>query len=248
MIGPELLIVALATLMAGVLVGMTGWGGWIVAGSIAWIFFSPVTVSGMSHSVSVAFDLALIFWATRGQGGQINWKKVRAILLPVVPGAIAGAVLLRLAGPDLLRLGAAALICLGAFPSVWALAGRYTARVGLGFMAGSFSSIGMFPGPPVVVALSGERKAADFLATIGVTFLGIILISLPAVLLAVTPGQWPGLTEGLILGLLLAPLAAGSTLLTLGRAGEGQHTRARTWGRWICLVAAGVIAGQVLIG
>jgi uncharacterized membrane protein YfcA len=153
-----IVLMALAVGAAGFLVGKTGWGGWVVAGGVAWILFSPVVVIGISQPVSAALDLALIIWSVGKMKGKVIWRDVFVILLPCVPGALLGVSLVSVFDTTILSLLAALLILAAVFPAVWKLAELFLARVGLGFFSGILSSLGLFNGPPIALALSGEKK------------------------------------------------------------------------------------------
>jgi uncharacterized membrane protein YfcA len=237
----EIAAIAGAVVAGGLFAGWVGWGGWIIAGSVAWLLLSPAEAIGMAQVTTKAIDLVLIFAVS----GQIEGRRIARIMLWLIPTMILGALFAAQASAETLKILAAGLILLGVFPAVWAWAAERTSYPVLGSLAGLFTTTSGFNGPPLALALQSDHPGSNK-RTLGVAFVIISLLALPILFLSGVDDQ--GLQRGVLLGLLLTPLAAAATWLAV-RSSKGQdHQQMVTLGRAACgLTALGLIIQSLIL-
>lgn len=228
-----LIALALAGFSGAILAGITGWGGWILPGALAWLVVDPYVALVMSCPFALGVDFTLLLRERR----SVDLRAAGRLAAWIVPGLTAGTLLLTVIDQQLLRLVAGGLILAGALPSLWSLlAGR--AAVG-GLAAGVFTMVGGFNGPPLGLALAGLDARARR-GTLGLLFCGLAVVGLGLMLIADVPtGDW---RRGLILGGALAPLASLGTLV--GIRLSDRHLPVQTFAlvaRALCLAAGALL-------
>lgn len=232
-IGGPLALLFLAAGLGGLLAGWTGWGGWIVTGAVAWIFFPPLVALVAAQPFIFATDAVL------AGSGKIRWDIVRKVVPWAAPGVLAGAFLVLLLPEKALLLFAGVVLLLAAFPYLWRR-GRLPI-VPVALLGGLWTTAGGWNAPPFALALF-RLSIEERRGTLGMIFLVLSLLALPALLLAGIDSY--SLGRGLVLGAILIPSALLGTFIGLGiRTGEEFFIRL---GQAVSLLGAIVLIARAL--
>lgn len=208
-IGGPLVLLFMAAGLGGLLAGWTGWGGWIVTGAVAWMLFPPLVALVAAQPFIFATDAVL------AKNGKIRWDVVRKVMPWAIPGVFLGAFLVLALPERVLLLFAGVVLLLAVFPQLWK---GSVPMAPASILGGIWTTTGGWNSPPFALALFGlnveERRG-----TLGMIFLILSLLALPALLLAGIDSY--SLGRGLVLGAILLLPALLGTLLGLGiRQGE----------------------------
>ena len=207
---PETIAAVAIAAVAGVVRGITGFGGaMVMAPPLALLFGPSLAVPVVLLLESVAATPMLV--QTRR---QVRWRVVGPILAAACLAAPLGRYVLVVAEPQLLRRAIAAIVIVFSLLLLfgWRYAGRQriATSIGLGALSGTMVGATSIGGPPVILyLLSGPDPvavtranltlfvAATSLAAIAALWLGGIL-GLPAVVagLLLAPGYYGGLVAG----------------------------------------------------
>jgi uncharacterized protein len=190
-------------LAGGALQAATGFGFSLIA--------SPVLVAAYGSGegistltvLSVAVNLLTLLTERRRPAG--DWPLAARLVALYVPGAIAGAVLLRLAGQDLLDVLVAvavlSAITVRLLPSSWEL--RLSAPAA-GLLAGAFGTSTGVSGPPLILHLlhtgTPPLRMRDTLAGIFLATALLSLVLLPIAGVFSLPAILPGLLLAVVIG------------------------------------------------
>lgn len=194
--------VVLAAFFGGVLAGWTGWGGWIIAGAVVWIFFPPLVSLVAAQPVILAMDGLLAIYDRK----HTDWKRVRKMLLWAVPGTLVGLWLLAVIPVHALYFLAGLLLLGALFPFVW----KHTPIPLASALGGMFTTAGGWNSPPLAVG-TRDLQIRSRRGTLGTVFVVLSAVALPLLLGIGTEEAM----RGLVLGTALVPPALLGTWLGL---------------------------------
>jgi uncharacterized membrane protein YfcA len=179
---PTLILAVVIALAAGVVRGITGFGGAMVMSPPLALLLGPrvaVPVVLLLESIVAAPML----WQTRR---LVNWRMVGAILIAACAFVPLGVLVLAVADPKAIRIAIASTVIVFALLLLrgWRYAGRprLATSLGLGAMSGSMLGATSIGGPPVILyLLSGpdsiETTRANLTLYVTVTSLiGIVML------------------------------------------------------------------------
>lgn len=206
----SVVVLVVACFAGAVLGGITGWGGWILCGSLAWLVLDPYTALIVAQPVCLGLDVTLVL----RERGFISYQLAKRLVLWTIPGLALGAVLLAVIGSSALQIVAGVLILGAAAPIAWTL---FSGRQELGgIVAGVFTLIGGFNGPPLAMSISREKLRVRR-GTLGVVFIFLAAATVPLAFVAVGSSSGPRaeIVEGLKIGTVLLPISVLGTLAGL---------------------------------
>jgi len=226
--------VAAAAALAGLVRGLTGFGGALILVPILSMFLGPVVAVPVLNVVDGVATFPLLPGAMR----RCRWPEVVPLFLGAVCLLPFGIYALRYVDPTTLR-HAMSLVILGIAGSM-AAGARYvgapsrTASAGVGAVSGLMSGAIGLSGPPIVLFwLGGQADArtarANMIAYFGLSAIAVIVIML-----------WTGLLTWAVLRLsiVLTPIYALGVLL----GARGFHLAPERWFRTFALALIAAVA------
>jgi uncharacterized membrane protein YfcA len=214
---PELVAAALAiAAIAGVVRGITGFGGAMVMTPPLALLFSPALVVPVVLLLESVAAAPMLLHTRR----QVCWRVIGPILGAACAGVPLGAYVLVSADPQMLRRGIAAIVIVFSLLLLrgWRYAGRQRlgTSLGLGALSGAMMSATSVGAPPVILyLLSGpdpvEATRANLTLYLVLSSLACLILlwvhevlDIPAAMAALILA--PGYYAGLVLGQRLFPL------------------------------------------
>lgn len=204
--GPEIAMLLVAVLLAGLVRGFAGFGTAMVFVPLAGHVLSPVEIL----TAIVVFDLLGPLPLLRSMARDASRVELTRLSLGALIGIPLGLYLLTSVSPESFRLATCLLIfaLCGFLASGWRYTGTLGAKttVGIGVTGGFMGGFAGIPGPPVILTyLSSKRPAAEIRANIFL-YLFITEFLIIATLGARGLLTWSAITLGLLLTL---PYLAG---------------------------------------
>lgn len=229
-------LIAAATLLAGLVRGLVGFGGALILVPILSLFLGPVTAVPVLNLVDGVATLPLVPDAVR----RCRWAEVVPLLVGAVLLLPAGVWVLRYTDPTVLRhvmsvviLGIAGCLAAGAR---YARSPGRAASAGVGALSGLMSgSIGL-SGPPIVLFWLGGQADARTARANMIAYFALSTIAVIATMAGNGLFTWPVLR----LSIVLMPIYATGVLL--GARGF-RHASERAFR----LFALGLIAAVALV-
>jgi uncharacterized membrane protein YfcA len=165
-----LLALAVVTLVAAVVNGALGYGFSSITVPIARLFLTNRVLTPALVPIEVALN-AYVLWANRASIPVVQ-RRVRPVLIGLVPGVVAGTFVIALVAPDWLKLYTFAallpLILLQAAGIRRPLRSERSAGLAFGGGLGVLYAVTTISGPPLAVALNNQGfTKRDFRAALG---------------------------------------------------------------------------------
>src|SRR5258706_12527006 len=201
--------IALATFAAGLVRGLTGFGGAMIMIPVLSVFLGPIVAVPVLNLVDAATSLPMLPPAMR----RCRWREVIPLFIGAVLLLPLGVHLLKVVDPVLLRHVMAVLILVMALVMAFGL--RYHGEpnrlvsLAVGAVLGLLSGALWLSGPPIVLFwLGGQANALTARANV-IAYFGLMTVAVIATMI------WSGLFTGLAIGLsvLLMPLYALGLIL-----------------------------------
>lgn len=231
---PELFLpLLLILLFIGAIAGSAaGFGLFIIVGPLLWIFWTPT--EALAFGFSAGWGITGFVLARHYE--SIDWSLARQVFLWSLPGLLLGILLHLLLGRSILLFIGAGIIFLAIVLRYWQ--GRLRPPLG-GSLAGVLTTSVGFNGPPVALAMHGQKEVVQR-STMILVLLGLSLLAVPAMILSPLPdGE---IWRAWLLGILALPL------VLLG-AWIGDRLAARLGGEieLLALLISGAGAGSLLL-
>ena len=183
LVTPSLAVIAVITVVAGVIRGFTGFGSVLVMAPLISIFLGPAPTVAMIMILEICVAVQLLPRALR----HTDWRLVGLLVAGALVTAPFGVQLLVHLDQDVMRRA------LGAIVVIWAaamLAGvRYTggvsdpATIGVGAASGALMGVTGIGGPPIVLYLLSTPARAETNRANTITFFAVMAAYLIGVLL-----------------------------------------------------------------
>jgi uncharacterized protein len=242
------LVLALTSAGAATVNGALGYGYSSITVPIALFVIAGRVLNPAIVIVEVAINLYALWWHRRDVRRVAG--RTRPLVIGLVPGVIAGAVLLALVRPSDVRIGAFSvllpLILLQASGLRWPIARERTAAVPLGAGVGLLYGLTTISGPPLALFWNNQGLARDdFKVALAIartveSTLALVAYAALGLLTRDSAGLLPWIAPGVLIGFPL-----GGWLI--------RHLRAETFRR-VCmsfdayLVSLGLARGLVELG
>lgn len=205
--------IALATLGAGLVRGLTGFGSAMIMIPVLSAFLSPVVAVPILNLVDAVTSLPMVPPAMR----RCRWREVVPLFLGAVVLMPLGVYFLQVIDPVLLRHAMAVLIL--AMAIVMAFGLRYKGEpnrlvsLAVGAVSGLMSGAIGLSGPPVILFwLGGQANALTARANV-IAYFGLMTVALIATMI------WNGLFTSLVLSLSLVLMPLYALGLAIGARG-----------------------------
>jgi hypothetical protein len=228
--------IALATFAAGLVRGLTGFGGAMIMIPVLSAFLGPIVAVPVLNLVDAATSLPMLPPAMR----RCRWREVIPLFIGAVLLLPVGVHLLKVIDPVLLRHIMAVLILVMAIVMAFGL--RYQGEpnrvvsIAVGAVSGLLSGAIGLSGPPIVLFwLGGQANALTARANV-IAYFGLMTVAVIATMI------WSGLFTSQVIGLsiLLMPLYALGLFL-------GSHGFRYATDRSFRYLALGLIAAVAIV-
>lgn len=172
--------VAVSSLIAASVQSTTGIGFALIASPVLFALLNPQGAIVAVTAFGLVLNLLVLFAERRRP--VVPWGEVLPVLAAVVPGAIAGVVILRAVPKPVLQVGVGATavgsVLVLAKSSLRVRSDGAVARLAVGFTTGTLSTAAGIGGPPLAIWLSSRRmRPGDLRDLITAIFLGTGIIA-----------------------------------------------------------------------
>jgi uncharacterized protein len=204
--------VALAGLVVGIVVGLTGMGGGALMTPALVFFFGVPPLAAVSSDVVASFFMKPIGGIVHLRQGTVHLGLVRWLMVGSVPGALAGVVVIRVLGGGE-RLQSTLLVLLGGV-LLLAAAGMAT-KAYLGLRARAGKRHGVDRGPVQLQSVVVRRTATALVGLVAGVIVGMTSVGAGSILIVCLLLLYPRLTTSQLVGTDLVqavPLVASASL------------------------------------
>jgi hypothetical protein len=157
---PELLVAMVATILAGIVRGFSGFGAAMMQAPVFALLFAPTQAVAIMTGLGTLASLQLL----RGVARHVDWRQIVPITLAALVTVPVGSLLLVALAPELMRRGISGmvLVLVLVLMTGWRYPGRRGpwAAAGAGALSGVINGATGVGGPPVVLYLLAGPDSA----------------------------------------------------------------------------------------